>query len=204
MHSTIARLGLCLISACALLLLNQKDSTSAVGHRTIVVLAAHGAPPSDFPEAEMGEFFSFDPHTAGASGEDAQTAALEARHRQLDTKMRTWPRNQTNDPFHAGTMELAALLQSQSRRPVIVGFNEYCWPSVEQALDSAILLGADSVLVVTPMMTRGGGHSETDIPASIGMVKMDHPEVAIRYIWPFDQAAVAAFLAAQIEAQPAQ
>lgn len=54
------------------------------------------------------------------------------------------------------------------------------------------------IIVVTPMMTRGGEHSEVDIPAMIKRAEARYPSVAIDYIWPFDPAQVARFLAAQI------
>ena len=48
------------------------------------------------------------------------------------------------------------------------------------------------------MMTRGGEHSESDIPAAIQRAQELHPGLTVRYIWPFDIAEVARFLAAQI------
>jgi sirohydrochlorin ferrochelatase len=47
-------------------------------------------------------------------------------------------------------------------------------------------------------MTRGGEHSEVDIPAAIERARARHPGVAFVYVWPFETAAVARFLAAQV------
>ena len=54
------------------------------------------------------------------------------------------------------------------------------------------------MVVVTPMMTRGGEHSEVDIPAAVDEAGKRHPETRYVYVWPFDTAAVAGFLANQI------
>jgi sirohydrochlorin cobaltochelatase len=48
------------------------------------------------------------------------------------------------------------------------------------------------------MMTRGGEHAERDIPAAIDRAQNRHPAVAFQYIWPFDAAQIARFLASQI------
>jgi sirohydrochlorin cobaltochelatase len=82
--------------------------------------------------------------------------------------------------------------------PVLVGFNEFCAPSLDDALEQAIAQGAEKVVVVTPMMTRGGEHAQRDIPAAIQRVQERHPRVPIVYAWPFASVDVASFLAARI------
>jgi sirohydrochlorin cobaltochelatase len=81
---------------------------------------------------------------------------------------------------------------------VIVGFNEFCAPSLDDALNRGIALGAEKVIVVTPMMTRGGEHAEVDIPAAIRAAQARHPEIPIIYAWPFRVSEVADFLAAHV------
>jgi sirohydrochlorin ferrochelatase len=51
------------------------------------------------------------------------------------------------------------------------------------------------------MMTRGGEHSEVDIPAAIARAQGRHPTTPIRYAWPFEAREVAQFLAGQITRQ---
>ncbi|HKZ85906.1 MAG TPA: CbiX/SirB N-terminal domain-containing protein [Anaerolineae bacterium] len=126
-----------------------------------------------------------------------ERAGLERRYAELDARMRAWPRTPYNDPFHAGTQELAEHLRRATGLEVIAGFNEFCAPSLDEALDQAAGR-ADSVVVVTPMMTRGGEHSEVDIPAAIERARERNPRLAVRYAWPFETGAVAQFLAAQI------
>jgi len=130
---------------------------------------------------------------AGSTGE------VQARYMALETKMRTWPRTTENDPFYTASHALAAALRQASGGAVVVGFNEFCAPSVDEALDAAQSAGADEVIVVTPMMTPGGAHAEHEIPAAVSAARLRHPGVVFRYAWPFDVTEVSAFLLAQID-----
>lgn len=164
--------------------------------RTVIVLAMHGMPPRDFPPHEAAEFFRLHARLgyAGPEGE-----ALEGRYAQLDVKMRTWPRTAVNDPFYAGSQELADQLTQATGYEVLLGFNEFCAPSVDEAIDRAAALGAARIVVLTPMMTRGGEHSEVEIPEAVRCAQEKHPRISIVYAWPFGTAGVAKFLAAQVE-----
>lgn len=164
---------------------------------TVIVLAMHGAPPRDFPPREAAEFFALHTRTAHGGPFDA---AAQQRTATLDAEMRSWPRTAENDPFYSGSYELAAHLSRAAGLPVIVGFNEFCAPSLDEAFDQAAESGASRVLVITPMMTRGGEHSEVDIPQAMRRAQERHPGVVFHYVWPFDPATVADFLAAQITA----
>ena len=166
--------------------------------KSIIVLVMHGVPPNDFPKGEMAELFSLNARVGGAA--QGERIALERRRLELDVKMRTWPRTAQNDPFYAGSQELGAHLSESTRCEVIVGFNEFCAPSLGDALSQAITRGAEKVIVVTPMMTRGGEHAEVDIPAAVKTAQAQHPEIPLIYAWPFRVSEVASFLAKQIEA----
>jgi sirohydrochlorin ferrochelatase len=48
------------------------------------------------------------------------------------------------------------------------------------------------------MMTRGGEHSEKDIPAAIRRARERHSGIEAIYVWPFNVSQVAQFLATQI------
>jgi len=164
--------------------------------KKIILLAMHGAPPRDFPAREMAELFSLHPRIEHAP--EPERAGLEQRYAELDARMRAWPRTAENDPFWAGTQELADQLRRVTGLEVVAGFNEFCAPTLDEAFDQAAALAADEVIVVTPMMTRGGEHSESDIPAAVRAAQERHPALSIRYVWPFDMSEVAQFLAAQI------
>jgi sirohydrochlorin cobaltochelatase len=164
--------------------------------KTIIVLAMHGAPPNDFPRREMGEFFGLHARLAGAVGEERET--LQRRHDELEARMRAWPRTRENDPFHTASYEIAGLLSQEAGLPVIVGFNEFCAPSLDEALDEAARQAVERVVVTTLMMTRGGSHAERDIPQTVDRSRARHPEIEFEYAWPFDQAKVARFLAQEL------
>jgi sirohydrochlorin cobaltochelatase len=164
--------------------------------KKVIILAMHGAPPRDFPEQEMREFFGLHARLEHAS--EPELAAMEGRYAELDAKMRAWPRTAENDRFWAASHELADRLGQAASAEVIVGFNEFCAPDLDEALERAVARDADQIVVVTPMMTRGGQHAEVDIPAAVRRAQERHLSVSISYVWPFDSGEVAEFLAGQI------
>jgi len=162
----------------------------------VIILAMHGAPPIDFPTNETVEMFNL--HARLEHVAEGESLSLQERYDQMDAKKRAWPRTPENDPFHAGSIDIASKLQEVTQQEVILGFNEFCSPCLEQAFEQAIKSDPDKIIVITPKMTRGGEHSEVDIPAAIKRIESRYPDVSIEYIWPFDSAQVAQFLAAQI------
>ena len=168
--------------------------------KPVVVLALHGVPPRDFPKQESAEFFSLRASLEHAAGQTL--TSLEKRFAELDRMMRDWPRHESNDPFYIASLDLADRLSGETGMQVLVGFNEFCGPSMEvalaQAAEAARASGVDRVLVVTPMMTRGGEHAETEIPSAIEEARRKHPGVGFSYAWPFDVGEAARFLAEQI------
>jgi sirohydrochlorin cobaltochelatase len=177
----------------------EKHSGNDVSRRgtaaaPVVVLAMHGAPALDFPKDELAEFFAL--HARVGHG-GAGPGHLKARCDELEAKMRRWPRTGDNDPFYAGSVELAGQLRRESGLDVILGFNEFCSPSLAGALDQAAPT-AQKILVITPMMTRGGEHSAVDIPEAIRAARDRHPGKEFVYIWPFPTKDIARFLAGQI------
>jgi sirohydrochlorin cobaltochelatase len=164
---------------------------------TVVVLAMHGVPPTDYPPQDLGEFFALHARVEASAG--GGPPGVTDRYRILENQMRRWPRTEENDPFYAGSHSLARELEKATGLQVQIGFNEYCAPSLEEAFDHAVAAGADRILVVTPMMTRGGAHSESDIPAAIEQARRRHPATKFHYAWPFSEIEVASFLATHIE-----
>ena len=167
---------------------------------TVIVLAMHGAPPNDFPSQDMMEMLGL--HGRLEHAAEHERVALQKRYAPLEARMRAWPRTAQNDPFCTASQELAAHLARAAGRPVLVGFNEFCAPSLDEVFDQAVAGGAERVVVVTPMMTRGGEHAEADIPAALDRARARHPAVQFVYAWPFVPADVARFLADQVERFP--
>jgi sirohydrochlorin cobaltochelatase len=165
--------------------------------KTILVLAMHGAPPNDFPKNDLVELMSL--HNQLEHATSSQRNELQRRYTELEAKIRCWPRTAANDPFYAGSTALARQLEEVSKLSVLLGFNEFCAPSLEETLEQAACI-SERILVITPMMTRGGEHSEHDIPNAIQRVQGHHSSVEIRYIWPFDLSSIAKFLAEQVKA----
>ena len=163
----------------------------------VIVLVMHGAPPRDFPRQETGEFFSLSTRLRQSAG--AERAAMEQRRAELEARMRAWPRTPQNDPFHAASVEMAGELERASGDRVFLGFGEFCAPSMGEAMDQAAALHPAQVVVITPMMTRGGEHSEAEIPAAVKQAQDRHPAVHFSYVWPYPTEDVARFLASQID-----
>lgn len=162
---------------------------------TTVILAMHGAPPKDFSHVELMELMGL--HARLERGALPE-ASLRARHAQLDEKIRRWPRTPENDPFHAASQAMSRALAEETGLDVRVGFNEFCAPTIAEALDAAVAGGAKRVAVITPMLTRGGEHAEEEIPEIVAAARARHPEVNFEYCWPFELQDIARFLAAQV------
>jgi sirohydrochlorin cobaltochelatase len=161
---------------------------------TLIVLASHGAPPRDAPKLTVALTVAL--HMALEHSAGPLRSLLARWHARLDARLRSWPRTAENDPFHASSLRLAVALSHAAGCEVLVGYNEFCAPSLDAALDAAAR-GAERVLVVTPMLTAGGEHAEEDIPAAIARARTRHPGCEIVYAWPFELDAVARLLAAQ-------
>jgi sirohydrochlorin cobaltochelatase len=162
--------------------------------KRLVVLAMHGAPPNDFPRNETAEMFTLHSRLEHGGGSDA----MENRYNELEEKMRRWPRTRANDPFYTASQDLAQALSKEMGLIVLTGFNEFCAPSLKKTLAQAAASGADDVMVVTPMMTRGGEHAEVDIAKLVENFRQEHPEIKTTYAWPFETVEIARFLAAHV------
>ena len=161
---------------------------------TVIVLAVHGAPPRDFPASDLAEYFGLHMRREAAGG----GTEPNARESRLEERLRGWPRTAANDPFWAASVAMGTTLGRAAGRRVIVGFNEFCSPSVDEALDQAAAIGLPRIVVITPMLTRGGEHAEADIPAAIDRARVRHPDIIIDYAWPYDPQDVANFLTERV------
>lgn len=161
----------------------------------IIVLAMHGMPPKDFPEKEKMEFFRL--HSQHSKPGALNEEQLR-RHDELDAQMRAWPRTPQNDSFHEASYRIADEMKKTNNAEVLVAFNEFCSPAVAEALDRAAALKQGEVVVVTPMLTRGGSHAELEIPEDIEKARLRNPGAVFRYAWPFDSSFVAQFLNEQV------
>lgn len=176
--------------------LTRSSRTMDAPCEVVICLAMHGEPPRDFPEEEFAEFFRLHAQVESARLQDP---TLIRRYRDLDTRIRNWPRTVENDPFYFGSQEMAQHLSSATGYEVILGFNEFCAPHLDDAIDEAAERKPEKIIIITPMMTPGGGHSEEEIPTLAKRAQKRHPDVPIVYAWPFDPSKTAQFLAEQID-----
>lgn len=156
---------------------------------SVVILVGHGAPPSDFPRDEISKLKALEGRRR------ATGAPMSAEERALDEKIRHWPRTDATDPYRAGMTKLAAALAAEvAPRRLVVAYNEFCAPSLDDAIREEAARGATRIDVVPSMLTPGGVHSEVEIPETIAAMLSELPHLIIRYAWPFDMAAVARLL----------
>jgi sirohydrochlorin cobaltochelatase len=164
--------------------------------KRVIILAMHGMPPNDFPQKETMEYFMLHSRLENMSGPPPPN--LQQKYKDLDKKMRQWARTPENDPYFYASNELAEHLSHRAECPVIIGFNEFCSPSLDDAFEEAGKGNPEKIIIVTPMMTRGGEHSEKDIPEAVERAKEKYSKILFEYIWPFDLMEVASFLEKQI------
>ncbi len=163
---------------------------------TKIVLVMHGMPPNDFPEEDVVELVGLHRMIEGSGG-DISKHVID-RFNTLDAKVRNWPRDAENDPFWDASLRLATEISSETRCNVVVGFNEFCAPSVTDAIEIASQSSPARIVVTTPMMTPGGEHSEGDIPEAIEKARGRFEGIEIVYAWPFSLSDVAGFLSSQV------
>ena len=163
--------------------------------KTIVVLAAHGAPATDCPHRKIGMLMALE----SMQGLTRRLGFLRAQQQALDHEVRSWKRTADNDPYKMGVDALAGRIAAHTGFDVIAGYNEFCSPTIGGAIDEAAARGAAQVIVATTMTTRGGEHSEIEIRDIVDEAQKRHPEVRICYAWPFDQNRVAQLFVDEIK-----
>ncbi len=158
-----------------------------------VVLVGHGGIPKDYPPDFVTKMKRLEAQRR-ASG-----SPMTDEERDLDTKIRHWPRTPETDPYQAGLEVLGSHL-----RPLLTGahfsvaYNEFCAPTLSEAVEQLIAAGAQEITVVSSMFTPGGSHSEIEIPAELQELRSKHPDVTLTYAWPFDLQQVASMLTEHI------
>jgi sirohydrochlorin cobaltochelatase len=162
--------------------------------RAGVILIGHGGIPKDCPRDLVMKLKRLEGERR-SSGRPPSPEELE-----VDRTIRRWPRNAQSDPYQAGLQMLAAALQPLLGGALFgIAYNEYCTPTLEEAVADLIRDGATDITVLTTMFTPGGSHSEVEIPEILDRLRPRHPGVQLRYAWPFDLGLVAGMLAQQLK-----
>jgi len=160
--------------------------------KTIIVLAAHGAPPTDYPPRKVGMMMALE-----FMGK--RFGVLRSIHDSLNHEVRHWQRSRENDPYKNGVDALVAQIAAHTGMPVIAGYNEFCLPTIAQAIEQAVAQGAEKIVVASTMLTRGGEHSEIEIREIVDAVQRHHSQVKLVYAWPFELERVAQLFADEIK-----
>ena len=159
------------------------------------MLIGHGSPALDCPPRFVGELMSLEWRQERGGGD-----ALQRRAEELDAAIRSWPRGPDNDPYKRGLERVAEALKPLLPTDLFaIGYNEFCNPSIAEAVAQVVRQGATRVLVIPSMLTPGGVHAELDIPRALETIRATHPHVRIEYVWPFAIERVAELLAAHID-----
>lgn len=157
------------------------------------ILVGHGGLPKDCPQELVTRLKQLEARRRAAK----QPPSVEEI--ELDMKIRRWPRTPATDPYQSGLQAVAARLQPQLNGILFaLAYNEFCAPTLEEAVEDLIEQGATEIIVATTMFTPGGAHSEIEIPEILNHLRPKHPGVVLRYAWPFDLESVADTLAEQI------
>ena len=53
-----------------------------------------------------------------------------------------------------------------------IAYNEFCYPSIEQAADVLAEKDITEVILITTMITPGGSHSEREIPEEVEALRL--------------------------------
>jgi len=159
-------------------------------HRKAVILVGHGGLPKDCPREIIQQFKQLE-RERKTSGKP-----VTAQERDLEKSIREWPRTPENDPYKAGLEQLAERLEPLLEGAALVlAYNEFCSPTVEDAVAHLATRGVTHITVVPTMLTPGGSHSEIEIPEILDGLRARHPALEIRYAWPTDLDLLAGMLA---------
>ena len=78
-------------------------------------------------------------------------------------------------------------------------YNEFCYPSIETAVDELSKENVSKITLITTMITRGGSHSEIEIPEELEALSEKYPGIDFQYAWPFSMDSFALFLTDHIK-----
>jgi sirohydrochlorin cobaltochelatase len=159
-----------------------------------VLLVGHGGIPKGYPQDLITKLKRLEAQRR------ATGTLMSAEELELDTKVRTWPRTPQTDPYQAGLEALGTAMKPFLNGALFgLAYNEFCGPTLAEAVEDLIRQGAQSITVVSTMFTPGGSHSETEIPEELEELRRKHPGVTLTYAWPFNLVKVSKMLVEHIE-----
>ncbi len=154
-----------------------------------VVLVGHGGIPKDYPGDLVSKLKRLEAQRRAAG------QPMSAEELELDTKIRTWPRTPETDPYQAGLKALGAQMKPMVNGALFsLAYNEFCGPTLQEAVEDLIKQGTQSITIVSTMFTPGGSHSEYEIPEALKELRKQHPDVTLHYAWPYNLSQVSKML----------
>ena len=161
---------------------------------TGVILVGHGGIPKGYSAELVTKLKRLEAQRRAAG------TPMSDEEYELDQKIRLWPRTPETDPYQAGLEKLATHLKPLvGETHFAIAYNEFCTPTLEEAIEKQIAEGATNITVVSTMFTPGGSHSEYEIPEEMDELQKKHPNVTLTYAWPFDLDKVAEMLSDHID-----
>ena len=159
-----------------------------------VILVGHGGLPSDMPSEMVEKFMRVHKGRIKAGG------PITEHEIELDTSIRKWERTPENDPYKTGLESLASHMEPMLEGHILkTAYNEFCYPAIEDAVEELAGENVSKIIIITTMITRGGSHSEKEIPEELHALCSKHPNIDIQYAWPFSMDAFSLFLTTHIK-----
>ena len=159
-----------------------------------LILVGHGGLPSDIPSEMVEKFMRIH------KGRIKSGSSITDQELELDGTIRRWNRTEETDPYKFGLDSLASRMKLFLPEHIIqTAYNEFCFPTIEQAVGDLVEKEVSNISVVTTMITRGGSHSEIEIPEEIKALQLKNKETVIQYAWPFDINSFALFLSTHVK-----
>ena len=158
-----------------------------------VILIGHGGLPSDIPKKIVEDFMKLH-KTRVHTG-----IPITSKEKELESTIRNWERTPESDPYKSGLEKLASHLAPRLEGFILkTAYNEFCYPSIEQAAHDLVNQGVTEVIFITTMITPGGSHSEKEIPEEVEALSLNYPKVNFQYAWPYDLEAFSILLSDHI------
>jgi sirohydrochlorin cobaltochelatase len=146
-----------------------------------VILIGHGGLPSDIPKELVEDFMKVHKQRV------RMKTSITSKEKDLESLIRNWERTPESDPYKSGLEKLAAHLAPKLENYILkTAYNEFCFPSIEQAADQLAEEKVTEVILITTMITPGGSHSESEIPEEVDALRLKYPNMNFQYAWPYD------------------
>ena len=163
-------------------------------YKKAVILIGHGGLPSDIPSEIIEKFMRLHKSRAKTGGE------ATSQEVELDNTIRRWRRTPDTDPYQSGLETLASHMKPFLKNFIVkIAYNEFCYPTIKEAVGELVEENVSKIILVTTMITRGGSHSEREIPEELEVLRNKFKDIDIEYAWPFDIDTFALFLATHVK-----